>query len=341
MLDDSGGNTCLICPSSERVRRTATRKSWRNSVSRLARRPGSLATRMPSSARWICRAPTSARTAGASVERGDDTSHRSGAPSWRSITPTGPSGQDSNARATLDHRHEPLVYAFVSAQAGQRDHRGQRSPSVARPSATGPGPLAIRRRATVFPDRRGSRAATRAPLRRPARAAAARQSPVPAPAEADHREDPRRSSPAGSAGSASVASAGGLPRHRGGAVDAGSRQTGSRSSDAAVERVQHGEPVPGDRMMPRGQERLQASRDRLRSIPRPGRRTRILGAVDVAGVHGVRRRSGVQFDVAFEAWTNCCSSSRRRAAASGIRIQRRRRSLSSSQCSSTSVTRIT
>ncbi len=68
----SGGNTCLIWPSSERVRRTATRKSWRNSVSRLARRPGSLATRMPSSARWICRAPTSARIVGARSTRGDE-----------------------------------------------------------------------------------------------------------------------------------------------------------------------------------------------------------------------------------------------------------------------------
>ena len=44
----AGGRTPLICPSAERVRRTATRRSWRNSGSRSARTPGRFASSVPS-----------------------------------------------------------------------------------------------------------------------------------------------------------------------------------------------------------------------------------------------------------------------------------------------------
>jgi hypothetical protein len=47
-----------------------------------------------------------------------------------------------------------------------------------------------------------------------------------------------------------VASPGGTPRHGASAIGAGSRETCSSSSDAAVEGVQLGELVSNDRMMP-------------------------------------------------------------------------------------------
>ena len=60
------------------------------------------------------------------------------------------------------------------------------------------------------------------------------------------------------------ASAAGPPFQERGAAGAGPSQSCSGPSNTAVERVQQGEPVPDDRMMPRRQDRLQAAGDRLR-----------------------------------------------------------------------------
>ena len=130
-----------------------------------------------------------------------------------------------------------------------------------------------------------------------------------------------------------------LPRDDGDAVGARARQTRAGSSHPAVERIEHGESVAGDRVMTRAQQRAQAGRDRL---------ARGIATDDVDGlacggfaarIGGHAQRSSLTERPRL--WMNPASSSCRRSAASGTRIQRRRRSLSSIHSSITVVTRIT
>ncbi len=129
-----------------------------------------------------------------------------------------------------------------------------------------------------------------------------------------------------------------LPRDGGGAVGARARQTRAGSPYPAVKRIEHREPMAGDRVMTRAQQRAQAARDR---------RARDLAADDVDGLVGSRLAAGISGHAQRSSlterprpWMKPASSSCRRSAASGTRIQRRRRSLSSIHCSMTVVTRI-
>ena len=192
----SRGNTRLIWPSNERVRRTVTRKSWRNSVSRLPRSPGSFATRILRRAWWMCRAPISASTVGRRSVPGDETTagecaelpKRHAIESLRTRLDTRTALDDGHQRRRRPLRSRAGPIRVITL--------GKRLPGVARLGSRAR-PDSIRRRAIVL--FRSSRTSSSDPdvsvstCGEQSSHANDRRKRLH---EADHRADPRQSSPA-------------------------------------------------------------------------------------------------------------------------------------------------
>ena len=134
----AAGNTSRIWPSSDCVRRRATRKSWRNSVSSRSRTPASFASRMSAIARWICLAPTSARTDAGMSRRSDATSSGSTYAELPEDDAIEPFRTPLDAGTAEDQRHEARIGIFVAAKSGQRHDSRQRPPGRTRHRQTRP-----------------------------------------------------------------------------------------------------------------------------------------------------------------------------------------------------------
>ena len=162
------------------------------------------------------------------------------------------------AGAALDHRFQPLVGAFVAAQAGERHDRRQRLPRASRrrpPDLAGFDAQARDRLVPLVEDVEERPVLFGVGLRQqPPHANHGRQFLF----ERARRQVPHEVHGLRHAHGQRRSSVARLPRHDCGLVDARPPEACAGFSDASVERVEHGESMPADGVMTRGEQRAQA-----------------------------------------------------------------------------------